>query len=89
MSNNNHNINLFLYLLFIIKYDILLLTEKGRQCVMKRTRNSLSYKFNMWIYQLTYQDVKKIIKNVITILFEIMAGVIGFSLIFIFPALFH
>ena len=56
---------------------------------MKRTRNSLSYKFNMWIYQLTYQDVKKIIKNVITILFEIIVGVIGFSLIFIFPALFH
>lgn len=56
---------------------------------MKRTRNSLSYKFNMWIYQLTYQDVKKVIKNIITILFEIIMGVIGFGLIFILPALFH
>ena len=89
MSNNNHNINLFLYLLFIIKCDILLLTEKRRQCVMKRTRNSLSYKFNMWIYQLTCQDVKKVIKNIITTLFEIIMGVIGFGLIFILPALFH
>jgi len=56
---------------------------------MKRTRNSLSYKFNMWIYQLTYQDVKKVIKNIITTLLEIIMGVIGFGLIFILPALFH
>jgi len=56
---------------------------------MKRTRNSLSYKFNMWIYQLTCQDVKKIIKNIIAILFEIIMGVIGFGLIVILPALFH
>ena len=56
---------------------------------MKRTRNSLSYKVNMWIYKLTYQDIKKTTKNIVAILLEIIMGVIGFILIFIFPALFH
>lgn len=56
---------------------------------MKRTRNCLSYKINMWLYRLTFNDIEKIIKNITIILLEALMFVIGFFLLFIFPALFH
>lgn len=56
---------------------------------MKRTRKSISYKVNMWIYRLTFQDIKKAMKTVISYLFEIIIAFLGFAIIFIFPALFH
>lgn len=56
---------------------------------MKRTRKSISYKINMWVYRLTFQDMKKAIKIVLSYLFEIIIALLGFVIIFIFPAIFH
>jgi len=56
---------------------------------MKRTRNSIWYKINMWFYRLTFQDVKNVCKKAGNIIFEFIIGLIGFLMIFILPALFH
>lgn len=56
---------------------------------MKRTRKSLSYKINMWFYRLTFQDIKKVIINIILTILEILMFMLTLSLIFIIPALFH
>lgn len=56
---------------------------------MKRTRKSLSYKINMWFYRLTFQDIKKVFNNITLTILEMLMIMLGFFLIFIFPALFH
>lgn len=56
---------------------------------MKRTRNSIQYKINMWFYRLTFQDIKNIYKKIGNLVFEFIIALIGFLMIFIFPALFH
>lgn len=56
---------------------------------MKRTRNSIWYKIDMWFYRLTFRDVKNACKKVGNIVFEFIIALIGFLMIFIFPALFH
>ena len=56
---------------------------------MKRTRKSLSYKINIWLYRLTFQDIKKVIINIILTMLEILMTLLGFLIIFFLPALFH
>lgn len=56
---------------------------------MKHTRNSIQYKITMWFYRLTFRDIKNSCKKVSNIIFEILIALIGFFMIFIFPAFFH
>ena len=56
---------------------------------MKRTRNSIWYKIDMWFYRLTFRDVKNACKKVGNIAFEFIIALIGLLMICIFPALFH
>lgn len=54
-----------------------------------RSRNRISYKVKNFFYRLTFWDIKKVLNNIIFILFEIITVVLGIAFIFIFPALFH
>lgn len=56
---------------------------------MKRGRNSLSYKIKMWYYRLTFQDVKKAFNVFKEFMFGFIIAILGFILLFIFPAFFH
>ena len=55
----------------------------------KKRRNSLKYKIKMWFRCLTLRDIKRYIDIGLSLLFEILIGILGFILIFIIPALFH
>lgn len=56
---------------------------------MKRSRNCLSYKIRMWYYRLTFKEIKKVLKMVFSFVLKFVITLIGFALLFIFPALFH
>jgi hypothetical protein len=68
----------------------------GMRARDKKIRNSLKYKFIMWFYYLTFQDIKDIIKeikNIIKIIFykaiEVVAIILSFILLFVIPAFLH
>ena len=52
-------------------------------------RKTLQYKIKMWFYHLTFSDIKKGIKISISFIIDILAIVLGFLMLFIFPAFFH
>ena len=56
---------------------------------MKRTRDCLSYKIKMWYYRLTFEDVKCMLKMIISFIFKFIIAFLGFILLFILPAIFH
>ena len=55
----------------------------------KKIRNSLKYKVEMWIYYLTFEDIKKGTKIILKNAIEIVTLILGFLLLFIAPAFFH
>ena len=56
---------------------------------MKYNRRAWSYKIKMWFYRLTFKDLKKFLYVIGSNLLEIIMIILGFVLLFIFPAFFH
>lgn len=55
----------------------------------KRTRKNVIYKVRMWVYRLTYEDVKRFFVCVYENVALILAAIVMFGLLFFLPALFH
>lgn len=51
----------------------------------KRTRKNIIYKVRMWVYRLTWNDVKSLGEEIALVI----AAFLMFGLLFIIPALFH
>jgi len=56
---------------------------------MKRSRNSFSYKINMWFYRLTFNDIKKIMSLISNYIFDSITLIIALLFLILFPAFFH
>ena len=55
----------------------------------KRVRNRMSYKIKMWFYMLTFEDVIRGTKCVFRFIGDFLILLLGFIILFYFPAFFH
>lgn len=52
-------------------------------------RKTLRYKIKMWFYHLTFNDIKKGIKNIVFFIIDMFVVILGFLMLFVLPAFFH
>ena len=55
----------------------------------RKIRNSLRYKIKMWFYYLTFNDIRKGIKNTVFFIIDMFIVILGFLMLFVLPAFFH